>query len=104
MKIGVVGYGFVGKATVKALRDKAEIKIHDPKLQYEDDLTDCDIIFICINETDHEMINLENLIKTLVTLNKKCFFVIRTTILAGMTDYLAEKYNRDFVLYLCLNF
>ncbi len=97
MKIGVVGYGFVGKSTVKALRDKAEIKIHDPKLQYEDDLTDCNIIFICINETDPEMVNLENLIKILVTLNKKCFFVIRTTVLAGITDYLAEKYNREFV-------
>jgi UDPglucose 6-dehydrogenase len=95
MKIGVVGYGFVGNATAERLGGH-ELFILDPPKNYHDDISDCDIIFICINETNHEMSNLDKLVDTLVKLNDRCIFVIRTTVIPGTTDYLIQKYNRVF--------
>ena len=96
MKIGIVGYGFVGKATAERLEGH-ELFILDPPENYNDDLSDCDIIFVCINETDPTMENINNLVETLVKLNNRCIFVIRTTVIPGTTDYLIQEYNRIFV-------
>jgi UDPglucose 6-dehydrogenase len=96
MEVGIVGYGYVGKATEKQISN-ATIKISDPKKGYNDDLSRCDIIFISINETNATMDNLERLMDTLTETNQIGFFVIRTTVIPGTTDYLATKYNRKIV-------
>lgn len=96
MEVGIVGYGYVGKATEKQIRN-ATIKISDPEKGYNDDLSRCDIIFISINETNATMDNLERLMDTLTETNQIGFFVIRTTVIPGTTDYLATKYNRKIV-------
>lgn len=97
LKIGVVGNGFVGSSTIKRLEGKAELFISDPPKGQNDNLSDCDVIFICINETNHSMENLDKLIEDLIKQNQKCFFVIRTTVIPGTTDYLIQKHNREFV-------
>ena len=96
LEIGIVGVGVVGKATASILEKHADIKKNDPAQGYKDDISNCDIIFICINEKDCEMTFLSELIDALVEQNKKCFFVIRTTVIPGTTDKLAKKHNRDF--------
>jgi UDPglucose 6-dehydrogenase len=97
LNIGIAGNGFVGSATRKRLEGKSNLFILDPPKNHNDDLSDCDIIFICINETSPSMENLEKLVEKLVKQNEKCFFVIRTTVIPGTTDYLGKKYNREFV-------
>lgn len=50
MKIGIVGYGVVGKAIADSY-DKSsgcDIEIYDPKLGFENDVTSCDAIFVCV--------------------------------------------------------
>lgn len=100
MKIGIVGYGYVGKATARILPEGYSIVIRDPDKGYEDfynDISNCDIVFICINETDVSMSNLFRLIHYLVGINIKGIFVIRTTVLPGTTDKLIQRYSRTFV-------
>lgn len=97
LEIGIVGVGIVGEATASILEKHAVIKKNDPAQGYKDDISNCDIIFICINEKDCEMTFLSELIDALVEQNKKCFFVIRTTVIPGTTDKLAKKHKRDFV-------
>ena len=51
MKIGIVGYGFVGKALANGLKDNVEISLIDPKLNT--DIKNLaafnpEIIFICV--------------------------------------------------------
>ena len=51
MKIGIVGYGFVGKALANGLRNSVELTIIDPKLDSSiQDLKSInpEIIFICV--------------------------------------------------------
>ena len=97
LEIGIVGVGIVGEATAKVLEKHAVIKKNDPAQGYRDDISNCDIIFICINEKDIGMTDLSELVKALTEQNEKCFFVIRTTVVPGTTDRLAKKFNRDFV-------
>jgi len=96
MKIGIVGNGFVGKATAGRLEGH-ELFILDPPKGMNDDISNCDIVFVCINETDPSMENLNKVVENLVKQNERCFFVIRTTVIPGTTDYLSKKYNREFV-------
>lgn len=96
MKIGIVGYGIVGKATERRLAGN-EFFILDPPLGFNDDISECDIIFICINEKNSEMVTLDTIVKSLVLNNKKCFFVIRTTVVPGTTDRYIAEYRRMFV-------
>lgn len=97
MKAGIVGYGFVGKATARNINTKASLSMLDPDIGYTDDISDCNIVFICINETDNSMKNLEKLVEELIEKNRKCFFVIRTTVTPGTTDRFIRKYKRDFL-------
>ena len=52
LEIGIVGYGIVGQATARTLEKHTTIKRRDPEKGYDDDVSNCDIIFICINEKD----------------------------------------------------
>lgn len=96
MKIGIVGNGFVGKATAERLEGH-ELYYLDPPKGLKDNINECSIVFVCINETNPSMKNLDKVIDNLVKKNEKCFFVIRTTVIPGTTDYLIKKYNREFV-------
>jgi UDPglucose 6-dehydrogenase len=97
MEIGIVGYGIVGNVTFNILKSKHNMKILDPDKGYTDNLSECEIIFICINEKDPTMKNLDKLIDDLVKSNTKAFFVIRTTVIPGTIDKYIKVYKRDFV-------
>jgi UDPglucose 6-dehydrogenase len=97
MEIGIVGLGVVGKVTERILKKDYKIKRADPEKGYNDNLSNCDVIFICINEKDSTMKNLDNLIQSLVKENQKAIYVIRTTIIPGTTDTYIKTYHRDFV-------
>lgn len=100
MKIGIVGYGYVGKATERMLPKNYEVVVKDPKMGFEDvenKISDCDIVFIAINETDVSMSNLFQLVNELVQNNAKGIIIIRTTVLPGTIDKLIQRYLRSFV-------
>ena len=97
MEIGIVGVGIVGNVTLNILKSKHNMKILDPDKGYTDNLSECEIIFICINEKDPTMKNLDKLIDGLVKNNTKAFFIIRTTVIPGTIDKYIKMYKRDFV-------
>jgi len=97
LEIGIVGYGVVGRATHKLLGKDINIHILDPEVGHTGDMTRCNIIFICINEKDKSMENLISLINILAIKNKKCLFVIRTTVIPGTTDQMIIRHKREFV-------
>lgn len=100
MKIGIVGYGYVGKATERMLPKNYEVIVKDPKIGFKDlenKISDCDIIFVAINETDVSMSNLFQLVDELIKNNTKGIIVIRTTVLPGTIDKLTQRYSRTFV-------
>ena len=49
MKIGIAGYGFVGKAHEGALKDYHDLIIYDPALGHYGDLRHADAIIVCVS-------------------------------------------------------
>lgn len=49
MKIGIAGYGFVGKAHESVLKEYHDLIIYDPALEHYGDLRHADAIIVCVS-------------------------------------------------------
>lgn len=97
-KIGIVGCGAIGAALKKWLENynlNCSISVSDPPKGFNDDLKECDAIFISIHiptESDNTQ-NLYLLKQIIKTLPDKPIF-IRTTLLPGTCDKLSHELNK----------
>jgi UDPglucose 6-dehydrogenase len=113
MKIGVIGYGNVGRALVKGFRKKNntvyvnDIIDIDGEKNYSKKtiIENADIIFICVNTPTIKgvpyLTNLNNVFNEIVELSKKHHIsnsepviVLKSTIPPGTTMSLNNRYNR----------
>lgn len=101
MKIGIAGYGIVGKATYKGLLNKLSVIIHDTATGTTiEDLYICSYVLFCIpTDTDASIQILLEEIKRLKAVNKTCKIVIRSTVPVG-TCSMIEKAIDDKIYYL----
>ena len=120
MKIGIIGYGFVGKALAAGLNDDVNLLKIDPKLNTNiNDLIDFkpNAIFICVptpmNEDFSQDISiLKDVIKRINELNLQSLIIIKSTVLPKYIieiekqisefiynpEFLREKHaNQDFI-------
>lgn len=92
MKIGIVGMGFVGSTLSKWLKQNTDHKISavDIVLDFNDDLSDSDAIFICIpvlsSREGQNHRALERVVDTYKSYTENIF--IRSTVLPGTNDKL----------------
>ena len=109
MKIGIIGNGFVGKATYQLKCDDIEIFVYDlnPKLciPYGTklvDLIECEIIFVSVptpmNDDGSCYLNIvQNVINNLNNINYKNFIVLRSTVPVGVCDDLGCNFMPEFL-------
>lgn len=114
MKIGIIGYGWVGKGQHKLFPDAVIYDKHNPYIPEEetlpttmDDINKCDIAFVCVptplkkNPSRRGRAATEGLDCSIVeeaVQNCKCpLIVIRSTVMPGTTDRLAKKYKKHLV-------
>jgi len=120
MKIGIIGYGFVGKALAAGLNEDVNLLKIDPKLNTNiSDLIDFkpNVIFICVptpmNEDFSQDISiLKDVVKKLNSLNLQSLIVVKSTVLPKYIieiekqiaefiynpEFLREKHaNQDFI-------
>ena len=105
MKIGIIGFGVVGKAAAKTFDKEYEIKCFDKFLNLDsfESIAKCDFVFIMVptpfdvskNKVDDSAI-LETLEK-LDGLSYSGIVIIKSTIAPGFTDFYIKKYNLDIV-------
>ena len=89
MKIGIVGFGFVGQALKKGLEDDVECIVIDPKLKtYINDLQEFkpDMVFICVptpmNDDGSQNIQIVNdVIKEINKFDSNLLIILKSTIL-----------------------
>jgi len=104
--IGIIGYGFVGKAIENGFKPKHQIFIHDKYqcfLSLEQVILKSDIVFICVPtpmDSNYRRIDLtiiENIIKSSVIFsrlnNRSPLLVIKSTVIPGTTVKFAKNYN-----------
>ncbi|MDR0483678.1 MAG: UDP-glucose 6-dehydrogenase [Alphaproteobacteria bacterium] len=98
INIGIVGYGFVGGALHNWLVNNTECKvlISDPPKNINDDLSNCDVIFISIHiPTEMDGTQDLTLLKSIIQNLPNCPIFIRTTVMPGICDSLAKEFNKE---------
>ncbi|MBQ6615761.1 MAG: hypothetical protein IJH67_05275 [Thermoguttaceae bacterium] len=97
--VGIVGCGKIGSALKRWLEcynKKCRVKISDPALGFNDDLSDCDCIFISIHiptelDGSQKLTTLNKIVKRMPDVP----IFIRTTVLPGTCDTLSKRYKKD---------
>jgi len=106
MNIGIIGYGYVGKAVDFGFKPKNKIFIHDKylsSLTLKEVVKNSDIIFICVpTPMDHkytciDLSIVEEVVKNTIDLAKKFkkepIITIKSTVIPGTTRALGKKFN-----------
>jgi UDPglucose 6-dehydrogenase len=85
MKIGIAGYGFVGKAQELILKDYNDILISDPQQGYYEDLKHADAIIICVStpEDDNGACDMSNVFDVLESAPNVPILIKSTISLSG---------------------
>jgi len=97
MKVGIIGYGWVGKATHKLFPNA---QIHDKYIdQFKEPLPKCDIVFLAVPTPWEggkalDCSEVEDAIRNCST----DLIVIRSATQPGFADEMAEKYNKRIVV------
>lgn len=100
-KVGLIGYGYVGKAVANGFKDIAEIRIHDinPELKTHSlqEVCESDFVFICVptpmketGECDTSIV--ESVFGNSHALMKSAIIVIKSTVPPGTTKKLQKRY------------
>tara|TARA_B100000965_G_scaffold103461_1_gene85187 strand:- start:54 stop:917 length:864 start_codon:yes stop_codon:yes gene_type:complete len=102
LKLGIVGHGFVGKATDWGFSRRIEKFIVDPK--YNTDIGDLEkfdpkLTFVCVptpmgDDGDHDSSIIESVVKELTVKCTKSIIVIKSTVLPSVLKKLTELNNK----------
>lgn len=101
IKIGIVGYGYVGKAFDAFFRSHYEVKIYDPAYilsSTKEEINQCDIGVICVptpSNSDNSC-NTDIVEESVAWLNTP-IILIKSTVEIGTTKRLSAKYNKKIV-------
>ncbi len=110
MKVGIIGFGFVGKALKNGLQENLSTYEVDPALNTNiDELREFspDIIFICVptpmnDDKTQDISILNNVIEELLEKDFKSLIVIKSTVLPLYINHIEQKldsfiYNPEFL-------
>lgn len=101
MKIAIIGYGYVGKAFAKLVRDHHEVLIYDP--QYEsvskEEINQCDLGVICVptpmDKTKEFPYPCDtSLVEETVSWLETPVILIKSTVAIGTTKKLKERFGK----------
>lgn len=89
MKIGIIGHGEIGSSLRKVYAEFPEynISVIDPNLGYNDDITNCDILNVCIPYFD----NFVDIVNEYIEKNNPKLTVIHSTVAPNTTSKITGK-------------
>ena len=94
-KFGILGYGYVGRATHLSLLKNQQITIHDKLLGTDiKNLQDCEFIFVCIpTSTDQDIDIVIQEVKCLIEQNSSVRIILRSTVPLGSCHRIESELN-----------
>lgn len=100
MKFGILGYGYVGKATHKGLLKDAKAIVYDSMFEIDRSVIyKADNVFICIpTNTDNDIDIIIDEIKDIKSNNPKAVFIIRSTLPCGACEKIQSQVG--FIIYI----
>jgi len=101
MKIGIVGYGYVGKAMYEFFKDHYDVYIYDPHVDHshtKEQVNLCDLGVVCVPTPMSEDGSCDtSIVEEVIGWLETPLIVLKSTVPVGTTDDLAEKYNARIV-------
>lgn len=101
MKVGIIGYGYVGKALHNFFKNHYEVFIYDPfieKSNTKEELNNTDVVFISVPTPRAEDGRCDiSIVEESIKWLDVDIMVIKSTVEIGTTDMLIEKYNKKIV-------
>lgn len=96
---GILGYGYVGRATHHGLLKNQSVAIHDTNLGTSlENLADVKNIFICTPTGSHKDVDvLINDVKTLAKINSNAQIIIRSTLPIGVGQRIQKEIDRKLI-------
>lgn len=100
-KIGIIGYGYVGKALHRFFENHYEVFIYDPNLKTsnsKEEINETDIVFISVPTPRSENGQCDiSIVEESIKWLDVDVIVIKSTVEIGTTNLLIEKYNKNIV-------
>lgn len=97
MKIGIVGYGHVGKAMFELFKG-AEVYDKFLGMGAQEELNLCDTVFICVPTPPKSNGECDtSAVEEVVSWLNVPLIIIRSTVPVGFTDKMREKYDKEIV-------
>ena len=97
MKIGIVGYGHVGKA-MHALFKGAEVFDEPLNIGTKEKINQCEIAFVCVPTPSMQDGNCDtSIVENVISWLNVPVIVLRSTVRVGFTDEMMEKYHKEIV-------
>lgn len=99
--IGIVGFGYVGKAIYHLFELHYIQKFHDPNYQFsspKEDINDCDVAFVCVPTPSKSDGSCDiSIVEECVSWIQAPLIILKSTVSPGTTDYLSKKYSKRIV-------
>jgi nucleotide sugar dehydrogenase len=120
-KVGIVGYGYVGKAMYNFFKDNYETFVYDVEfsrkdkgydyllqnksdgltidvIASKDKINECDLAVICVPTPMNEDGTCDiSIVEDVVSWVNTPLVLLKSTVSVGTTNYLVEKYNKNIV-------
>jgi UDPglucose 6-dehydrogenase len=98
MKIGIVGYGYVGKAMFEYFKNTYTTIYYDPYVSgscSKEDINNCDLAVVCVFTPSKENGECDiTIVEDVVSWIESPLILIKSTVKVGTTKYLKDKYNK----------
>ena len=97
MKIGIVGYGHVGKAMGNLFKDAV---IYDEPLNIgsKTEINICDLVFVCVPTPEKEDGSCDTtIVEDVISWLEVETIVLRSTVYVGFTSKMASKYGKSII-------
>jgi len=97
MKIGIVGYGFVGQSLHSAIKNDVEVYISDPLKGIEENPWECPVVFICLPTPTIDGKQDASIINEILARQYSGIIVMKSTVLNSNLDRDNLVYNPEFL-------
>lgn len=101
MKIGIIGYGYVGKAIKEMIDDHYEVLIYDPAMKYntKEEINSCDLGIICVPTPMNDDGSCDTrIVEQVMDWLKTPLVLIKSTVYPGFTEgYPQAVFSPEYV-------
>jgi UDPglucose 6-dehydrogenase len=102
-KIGIVGYGYVGKAMFELFKTHYDVVYYDTYLEKsctKEEINACDLAVVCVPTPMNEKNNYEcdtSIVEEVITWIDSPLILLKSTVEIGTTEKLKTKFNKRIV-------